>query len=291
MRNRPRAFVMLLVLALVALASLIGCRAERPEPAAEPPTTTQPTTTTEPAATRTVRVYLTRGEKIGVAGRQVPDSDDTAIIARAAVAALLMGPTAEETEFGLGTVIPAGTSVNDVSLEAGVATVDLSRQFESGGGSLSMLLRVAQVVCTLTQFEDVQTVAFKLDGEPVTAVGGEGVVVDPPVSRNDFEGQLPSVLVESPVPGEAVTSPLTVSGSSNVFEATHQLNVTDPDGLILMDKFVTATSGTGTRGTWSETVEFGPVKRDGLGAVIVFEYSAKDGSRQNIVEIPVRMAR
>jgi len=49
-----------------------------------------------------------------------------------------------------------------------------------------MLTRVAQVVYTVTQFPAVQRVAFRLDGKPVSAIGGEGVVVDPPVTHADF---------------------------------------------------------------------------------------------------------
>jgi hypothetical protein len=49
---------------------------------------------------------------------------------------------------------------------------------------------------------------------------------------------------------------------------------------------VTATSGTGTRGTFDFTTEPYTVPFDGVGALIVFEHSAKDGSRINLVEIP-----
>ena len=51
---------------------------------------------------------------------------------------------------------------------------------------------------------------------------------------------------------------------------------------------MTATSGTGTRGTFEFTV---PFEFDGVGELIVFESSAKDGSRINLVEIPLRMTR
>ncbi len=283
-----RLLASLLVLALLASA-VSGCsRTATPRPSTPTLRPTPPT----PAPTETrVLAYFTRGEKVGVAARFVRVEPTTTALARAAMQALVAGPSDEERQFGLGTAIPQGTRVNGVTIRDKVATVDLSPEFASGGGSLSMLLRVAQVVCTLTQFDDIERVAFALDGEGVPAIGGEGVIVDPPVSRADFEEQLPAILVESPAPGEAVSSPLTVSGSSNVFEATHQLAITDPDGLIIAEKTVTATSGTGTRGSWSETVTFGPVKRDGLGAVIAFELSAKDGSRQNVVEIPVRMTR
>ena len=111
--------------------------------------------------------YFTRGEKVGVAARRVREESSIAL-ANAAMEALLAGPTAEEAEFGLGTTIPTGTRLNGIAIEDGVATVDLSPEFASGGGSLSMLLRVTQVVCTLTQFDDIERPKhrlFELDRE------------------------------------------------------------------------------------------------------------------------------
>lgn len=247
-------------------------------------------TPSEPSATRTVRVYFVRDEKVGVGGRVLTGADAGAP-ASAAVRALLAGPTAEEREFGLGTAVPTGVTLNGITVRDGLATVDLSKGFASGGGSLSMQLRAAQVVFTLTQFPTIDRVAFELEGTRIAALGGEGVKVGPSVTRADFEGVAPAILVESPYPGQTVDRSFTVSGSSNVFEATHQLQVTEPEGRIVHDRYVTATSGTGTRGTWSQQVTVKNLSRDGMGSVIVFEYSAKDGSRINIVEVPVRFER
>jgi hypothetical protein len=300
---KKTSIVTALLLAVLMASGTGGCAPRttttRPAPAPVEQTETAVPATSSPEHSNTLkqvtaRLYFVRGEKIGVAGRDLPAlpaGTDRWHQSYAAVAALLEGPTAQEREFGLGTTIPAGTRLNGVSVTGGTATVDLSRQFESGGGSLSMLLRVTQVVCTLTQYPDIKRVAFRLDGKPVAAIGGEGIIVSPPVGRADFEGQLPAILVESPVPGQTIASPVTIWGSSNVFEAVHQVNITDPDGLIIAEKTVTATSGTGTRGTWKISLSYPTVKRPGLGEVIVFENSAKDGKPINIVEIPVYMTK
>jgi Immunoglobulin-like domain of bacterial spore germination len=95
--------------------------------------------------------------------------------------------------------------------------------------------------------------------------------------------------VESPLPFAEVTSPLEISGTANTFEATVLVNVTDGDGLIVYDDHTTATSGSGTRGTFDLTATF-DVPQPGVGEVIVFEESAQDGSRVNIVEVPVRIS-
>ena len=59
---------------------------------------------------------------------------------------------------------------------------------------------------------------------------------------------------------------------------------------MLAGTFAKATSGTGTRGTWRKDVVFAPVGT-GRGTVRVFVFSAKDGSPQDVIDIPVTIAR
>jgi hypothetical protein len=88
--------------------------------------------------------------------------------------AVLPGPV-EET--GGSTAIPKGTELLHVGRAGAVLEVDLSSEFESGGGSLSMQLRVAQIVYTGTQFDGIESVRILIEGERVDAIGGEGIVV------------------------------------------------------------------------------------------------------------------
>jgi len=72
-----------------------------------------------------------------------------------------------------------------------------------------------------------------------------------------------------------------------VFEATFQVEVAAEDGHVLVSRVVHATSGTGTRGSFSVMVSIpaaaGPV------TLKVFDLSAKDGSRQDLVVIPLQL--
>src|SRR5660397_255121 len=97
-------------------------------------------------------------------------------------------PTASEKEYGLYTSIPANTAYLALDISKGIATVDLSQEYASGGGSLAMMMRLTQVVYTLTQFDTVSGVRFQLDGKPVEVFGGEGIVLDHPIDRSDYEG-------------------------------------------------------------------------------------------------------
>ena len=141
----------------------------------------------------------------------------------AAIQALIDGPTPALTEQSpsLTTAIPDGTRFLGIALDGGIATVDLSAEFESGGGSMAMFSRLAQVVYTATRFPSIEAVKIALDGDVVSVFSGEGLDLGDPLSRSFFDGTglAPSVLldipawwetVESPIPVMATTSPGTV---------------------------------------------------------------------------------
>jgi germination protein M len=245
------------------------------------------TTTVAAAGTTTVRVYFSRDEKMAAVSRVVPKTQQ---LGAAAMKALLEGPTAAEKDAGMVTCIPEGTTFLGLDVKSGKATVDLSQEYGSGGGSLSMFTRLAQVVFTLTQFPTIDGVSFKLDGKLIDTLGGEGIIIDEPLNRHDYEDMSPAILVESPTLGATVGSPMHITGTANVFEAVFKVNIVNWDGLIIAEKTVTASSGTGTRGTFDVKIPFG-VDRAGLGGLIVFSDSPKDGSHINVVEIPLQLTK
>ena len=245
------------------------------------------TTTALSGDTMTLKVYFGKNEKMAALGRVIPKTQK---VGAAAMKALLEGPTAAEKQAGMFSSIPEGTTFLGLEIENGIATVDLSKEYASGGGSLSMMMRLAEVVFTLTQFPTVDGVDFKLDGQPITVLGGEGIIIDHPMRRTDYEDMSPAILVESPTPGSAVSSPLRVTGTANVFEAVFSISVVDAAGMTIADERVQATAGTGTRGTFDATVEFNPSEA-GPGSLIVYYNSAKDGSKVVVDEIPIMLEK
>jgi hypothetical protein len=222
-------------------------------------------TTTAPAETTAIRVYFLTDGKVWPVSREV----ERERVATAALDELLRGPTEQEvSDLHMSSAFPtAGPQLHTISVSDGVAHYGSSDELSNEA--------LAQVVYTLTQFPTVESV--DIDGRTYT--------------RADFEDLTPAILVESPLAFEALGSPLRVTGTANTFEATFGYELTDTDGLIVDENFVTATSGTGTRGTFDFTTAPYAVPFDGVGALIVFERSAKDGSRINLVEIPLRMTR
>lgn len=267
-------------------------------PTTEPATTT-PTTPTTPATTTPVVggvvVYFLLEELEPEAGgpflvpvfRDLRISGDTP---QQAVRVLIDGPT-EDEKVGtpaLSSAIPDGTEVLASSVDDGVATVNLSDEFDDGGGSFSMFARLAQVVYTATRLEGIDSVAFEIEGEPITVFSSEGIELDGPQERSDYFDLLPPIFVDSPAWGAPVTSPVHVSGLSNVFEAVSQVMLTDDDGMTLFEDMVMATCGTGCWGEWEINIPYS-VDREQFGALIVWENSAEDGSRIHIREYPVQL--
>ena len=184
------------------------------------------------------------------------------------------------------TAIPDGTQLLGVSIKNGVATVNLSTEYDSGGGTASMQYRLAQVVYTLTQFSSVKSVLFQIDGQTVTVFGSEGIALDGPMGRANYYDQLPSIFVDRPAFGAAIGNPAKVSGNANVFEATFRVAILDAAGKTLVDQQVMATCGTGCRGTFDATLTY-TVTKGQCGTLHVYDLSAKDGTPENVRDYQV----
>jgi hypothetical protein len=289
----------LLAMAGVVVALLAGC-ADRsgsrgaaptgsplPPPASEPAASpagspsasaTPPGSGAEPAArpttarTITIAVWLTRDGKLFPTKRT---RAATAATTRLALREIIAGPTSAEAAAGVRTTVPDVSFTASVS--GGVATVDFPRAFYDGGRAAARL-RQAQVVYTLTQFASVNKVGFQIAGEPAGW----------PVGRSEYADLLPAIVVTSLVIGQRVSSPVTIAGTANVYEATVSVRILDAAGAEIATGFTTATCGTGCRGEYATTLAY-RVSRDQVGRVQAYEVSARDGSRVNLVDIPVTL--
>ena len=229
-------------------------------------------------------VWFTRDESLFMVRRT---QEATPRIGTAAMESLLGGPSTQEQAAAVGSQIPAGTQLLGLSVDSGVATVDLTSEFESGGGSAWMNMRIAQIVYTLTQFPTVKGVLFQLDGQPVDVLGGEGVIVDQPITRKDYRSLMPAILVVDPQIGERVDNPVFVQGSANVFEANVTVEIVDASGKVLRSAYTTATCGTGCRGTFSIELTY-DVPSDTHGLIVVSDDDAAGtGTSPHEVRIPV----
>ena len=237
----------------------------RPPPAS--PTSTTPVAPDESGGggTITLQLWFTRDGRLAPTRRTLPA---TLATSRLALTELAAGPTRAEAAAGLTTRVPADVQV--VRIADGVATLAPPALFGDGGAATARLRR-AQVVWTLTQFPTVRRVAF---------------ADAPPAGRADYADLLPAIVVTTPTVGDRATSPITVTGSAEVFEATVSVRVLDAAGREVGTSFTTAACGSGCRGDYRATVGY-RVAATGPGTVEVYEVSPRDGSRVNVVAVPV----
>lgn len=253
-----RRLLFLLLLAALALLPA-ACGNGKPQTTA----TTPAGTTSMPVETIVIRAYFIRDGKLAAVGRKTVH---TLAVGQASIGALATGPNAAERRFGFSTTLPAGIELRKIGKDGDRLTLELNRRINHTAE--------AQVVTNLTQFASIHDVVL------VTPAGRT-----PPLTRADFESLMPAVLVETPTPLAKVKSPLKVSGTSNTFEATSQLELLGAGGKLIASKTVTASSGTGERGTFYVTLHFKAPA--GPATLVSYETSAKDGSRIDVVRIPV----
>ncbi|HEY9900922.1 MAG TPA: GerMN domain-containing protein [Candidatus Sericytochromatia bacterium] len=112
----------------------------------------------------------------------VKDADKPSEILEGAIKSLLIGPV----DKAFATTIPKGTKLRKVAVEADGVHVDLSKQFTTGGGSASMTGRVAQVLYTATSLDPAAKVWIEVEGKPLNVLGGEGLELEQPLTRENF---------------------------------------------------------------------------------------------------------
>lgn len=258
-------------------------------------TSTAPTTTTTtvPAEPQFVSVYFMidsvddNGPFVGPVTREIEPS---VAVARAALEALIEGPSADE-QAGTPAItggLPAGTELLGLTIADGTARVDFSAEVEDVGGTFGEMAVLTQIVFTLTHFPTVDDVVLMIEGEAVEFFGGHGMEVTPSLDRDTLLGWglVPEILIDQPAWFATTESPLLVSGIGRLFEATAQWALYDNDGLQLAEGFTNASTGGPDWGTFQFAIPY-TVDSHQLGALMMWEESAKDGSQMHLVEHPV----
>ena len=89
------------------------------------------------------------------------------------------------------TTIPQGTQLLGLKAENNDVHVNLSENFTTGGGSSSMIGRIGQVVYTATSLNPQAKVYIEVNGKPLEVLGGEGVELEQPLTRESFQKNYP----------------------------------------------------------------------------------------------------
>jgi spore germination protein GerM len=100
---------------------------------------------------------------------------------------LIRAPNSRETTKNLFSALPAQTQIINLKTEGDRVTVNFSKDFIKEDGLASHQSRLNQVWYTLSQPKDFNSVSILIEGQPLTMLGGEGLIVENPWIRNDKE--------------------------------------------------------------------------------------------------------
>lgn len=269
-----------LILVLGALLGACGGVSPKLAGVLRASTTSSPTTTMAPPRSTTAQVdlFFTRGTALGAAHLREPISS----IRYSTLRSLFAGPDGAETAAGLSTVILAGSVLEGLSFSGGLAYVDTNAQFFAATSTSGLTLRLAQVVYTLTAPARVNKVQFYLHG--ATLPNMDGVPTSRPLTRADLAGAVDGYLLESPAVGDTVTSPVTISGLSEL-AGTMQIQLVGSGGTVVLDTIATTAVGETFKYTY-------PFSITGAGNATIRVYAAPSHARssQLVATIPVTLA-
>jgi hypothetical protein len=232
------------------------------------------TSTTTPVTKMAVKAYFLHDNALVPVVVDVPRNP---AVGRAALEALLAGPPS-----GYQTALPASAKLIDVTLVGAAGTADFS-------ATLPSLTRTAeaQIVDTLTQFPTIQSVAIDAGSTPLALPDAVGDPLGGPATAADYTDLTAAapIFVRTPARDSTVTSPVTVSGTAVVFEASFVVEV-HAGGKLVSTQMIDASVGAPERGTWSTTLTLpsGPVQ------LLFFEPSAEDGSHLHATEVDLNVS-
>lgn len=106
-----------------------------------------------------------------------------------AMEALISGPSAEDLNKGLLTLLPEGTRLLSARVESGVAYLSFNEAFRFNAlGVEGHLAQLQQVVLTATAFPTVEAVQILIEGQQTAYLSGDGVYIGRPLRPGDFRG-------------------------------------------------------------------------------------------------------
>jgi germination protein M len=176
-------------------AALPAARPSAPaaaQPSAQQPSVPEKPSTVERPSVRKARLFFTSVDQAGRIDlksviRAIPASDSPL---KDTLETLLKGPTAQELNLGLVSMIPTDARLRSVVVKDDTAVIDFSEGFRFNSQGLdAMDAELRQVVYAATEFPSVRKVQIRIEGQTVRYLGTEGMRLDQPLTRDSFRKQ------------------------------------------------------------------------------------------------------
>lgn len=104
---------------------------------------------------------------------------------RFALESMLKGPSIKETGKGIYSEIPSGTRLISLEETPEKVIINLSSEFETGGGTDSVYKRLYQLIKT-SQKNASTSVYLEINGKEVDVIGGEGIMITQPLNERSL---------------------------------------------------------------------------------------------------------
>jgi spore germination protein GerM len=218
-------------------------------------------------------------------------------VAKSALEAWVNGPEHEE----LTGLIDSEVIIEYVEEVDGIAHVSFSKEIQENNlGSSGELMFAEQIAMIMHQFGFDQTqilvggrvgetlLGHLYTGDPIVANDPESYLWVDEKELREIVLQNVAFRIYEPAPDTNVKDRIIVRGLARVYEGTILYEFEDGH-FILAEGFTTATEGAPGWGEFEIIIELDEVANYS-GTVILFEESAKDGSRINELKIPVNVA-
>lgn len=134
---------------------------------------------------KTVKIYVTdtKGNL-----RSINRECDSAVqksCFKYAIQELIKAPSQWEKSKGLSSEIPSSTKILSIREDSRNILIDLSGDFESGGGAESTYIRIHQLIKTANSNTKLPVYLY-INGKQKDVIGGEGVMIRQPLSERSL---------------------------------------------------------------------------------------------------------
>jgi spore germination protein GerM len=193
LRNKPAVKLSLLFTTLVTLGIWAGSNPIFLQYGKSlVPITTSSTTPNNSSQQVQAQVYWLRSDrnKLTLVAKSLPsNANNSGSTPQQVLTIAVQKLLAAKPNDNLSSTIPNGTKLLGLQVRADGVHLDLSPEFRSGGGSTSMIYRVAQVIYTASSLDPNAKVFVSVGGQSIDdrhPLGGEGLILPQPTTRDRF---------------------------------------------------------------------------------------------------------
>lgn len=100
---------------------------------------------------------------------------------------LISGSKRSERLSGEYSEIPQGTKLLSFKEDSDKILINLSKEFEDGGGAQSIQARLLQLVKTVNLYKENKPIYLYINGQKAEYIGGEGIYVEQPLNEDSLK--------------------------------------------------------------------------------------------------------